>query len=289
MVAMIGSARFRATAGTNQIYVNTKSLLPGSKSVSVTAFYKDTNQVMNFAVLLLSEIMPAHLSYKVIATYPHDPKHFTEGLFYYDNNLFEGTGEWNESGVFKSELKTGKILKEVRIPNEVFGEGIAIVGNNLYELTYQSGVGYIYNKNTFEKVRTFNYPMQTEGWGMTTDGKDLILTNGSDRIYYWDTTCTMVKRELPVYDNQNSVDSLNEIEYVNGIIYSNVWQENTIVKIDATTGKVLGYLDLTNMIPLENRDSRDNVLNGIAYNEKSKTFYVTGKRWKQIFEIKILE
>ena len=131
--------------------------------------------------------------------------------------------------------------------------------------------------------------MQTEGWGMTTDQKDLIMTNGSDKIYYWDTTCTSVKKEIQVFDNVNSVDSLNEVEYVNGIIYSNIWQENTIVKIDAATGKVIGYLDLTNLIPLEDRESRDNVLNGIAYNTKSKTFYVTGKRWKQLFEIKISE
>ncbi len=260
----------------------------GKQNFSITAYFSDNSQqTETMELMILSDIIPVSIPFKVVNVYPHSIENFTEGLLFDDNYLYEGTGLEGKSKITKTDLKSGKVLQDLSIAPEVFGEGIAIINDKLYQLTYRSQIGYIYNKKTLAEIRKFKYSFETEGWGLTTDGKDLIMSNGSDRLYVLDTTYMSILREIKVCDNVNAVDSLNELEYVDGAIYANIWLSNRIVKLDFKTGKVLGYINLTSIIPQEERGNLANTLNGIAYNTATSNLFVTGKCWKKLFEIKL--
>ena len=260
----------------------------GKQSLSITAFFHDkTQQSENMEVMVLSNITPVTIPFNVVNVYPHSAESYTEGLLFDNNYLYEGTGMEGKSKILKYEFKTGKVLQDLSIAPEVFGEGITIIKDKLYQLTYRSKVGFVYDRKTLSVIRKFKYTFETEGWGLSTDGKDLIMSNGSDRLYVLDTTYMNVMREIKVCDNFNAVDSLNELEYVNGVIYANIWQSSRIVQIDFKTGKVLGYINLSSIVPEEERGNEANVLNGIAYNPATGNLFVTGKCWKKLFEIKL--
>ncbi len=240
-------------------------------------------------IFLLSDLQPKELEFELVKTYPHSTEHYTEGFVYKDGLLYEGTGNWGESEIFITELKTGKIINSVFNPLHVFGEGIAIMNNKITQLTYKSMEGYIYNQKTLEKERTFKYSFYTDGWGLTNDEKSFYMSNGTDNIFVLEAENYTVLREIRVCDNIESIKNLNELEYVNGLIYSNIWMTNKIAQIDPKSGKVLGYLDLTSIIPQKYRNENDDVLNGIAYKSSNGNLLITGKRWDKIYEIKIIE
>jgi glutamine cyclotransferase len=236
----------------------------------------------------VTENPPEEIAYKIIRTYPHPPGSFTQGFVYEDGFLYEGTGQYGSSSLRKIKMETGEILNEIRLPRHLFGEGITIFKDRIIQLTWFSKIGLVYDKKSFQQLDVFRYPIPIEGWGITTDGKHLIISDGSDRLYFLDPkTFSLIKR-LNVFDYRGPVWKINELEYVDGAIYANVWQSSKIIKIDMKSGRVIGCIELNEIIPDNYRSHNDNVLNGIAYDSKKKRFFVTGKMWPHVFELELL-
>ncbi len=221
--------------------------------------------------------------YTVVRSYPHDPNAFTQGLEYVDGVLYEGTGLNGRSSVRRVNLETGNVLKQHNIGAEYFGEGITIFGSSLFELTWQSGLAFVYDRNTLAPKKSFRY--SGEGWGLTHDGTNLIMSDGSEFLRFLDPATFAERRRLRVTGVGQPVKNLNELEYVKGEIFANVWMTDYIARIDPATGRVNAYIDLRGLMPA-NDSSRD-VLNGIAYDETADRLFVTGKLWPRLFEIKL--
>ncbi|MBS1904725.1 MAG: glutaminyl-peptide cyclotransferase [Bacteroidetes bacterium] len=223
-------------------------------------------------------------SYEIVATYPHDTKAFTEGLQYYNGELYESTGINGHSSLRRVELKSGKVLQSIDLPNQYFGEGIVIVGSKLYQLTYTSQIGFVYDLKTFKQISTWSY--NGEGWALTTDGTSLIMSNGTDKLQFLDPNTLSVTRTVSVQESGMPLTYVNELEYIKGEVWANIWQTNRIVRIDPATGDVKGWIDLSGLLSPAEAQGVD-VLNGIAYDAEHDRIFVTGKNWPKLFEIKI--
>ena len=219
-------------------------------------------------------------------TFAHDTLAFTEGLEFYRDTLIESTGQKGISHFRKYDYKTGKIFKQVNLENEYFGEGITVINNKIYQLTWQSNVGFIYDANTLKKLKTFPYDKKIEGWGMTHDDKHIYQSDGTEKIWKMDPETQKMVDYINVYTNSNKIKSINELEWIDGKIYGNIWQKDAIAVINPTTGAVEGVLDLSGLRGKVKAKPED-VLNGIAYNPKNKTIFVTGKNWDKLFEIRV--
>ena len=222
--------------------------------------------------------------YRIVNTYPHDSNAFTEGLVYSGGFLYEGTGLNGHSTLRRIELQTGAVLQNVSLPPEYFGEGIAIVDHRIYQLTYQSEIGFIYNRTTFSLLGKFTY--STEGWGLTYDGSRLIMSDGSSTLYFLDPSTLEKVGQVSVTDG-TPVTNLNELEYVNGKVYANVFLTNRIAIIDPSAGRVDSWIDLTGL-PEPSHPDINSVLNGIAYDSVGGRLFVTGKNWSKLYEIKLV-
>ncbi len=228
----------------------------------------------------------AHYTYTVVATYPHDPEAFTQGLLYLNSDtLLEGTGQPGRSSLRRVELTTGNVLKRVNLPAPYFGEGIAVLGDRIYQLTWQHQKGFIYDLTSFAPLGNFAYT--GEGWGLTTDGHSLILSDGTATIRFLHPETFAVARTIDVTLDGRPIPRLNELEFIDGEIVANIWQTHTIVRIDPATGHVTGVIDLTGILPAADRTPTTDVLNGIAYDPATKRLFVTGKNWPRLFEIKL--
>ena len=234
---------------------------------------------------------PAPVSkYRVVHVFPHDAEAFTQGLVYLDGFLYEGTGLNGRSSIRKVRLENGEVLQIHRIDSQYFGEGIAIVGNSLFELTWQSEVGFIYDRASFQRIGTFTY--KGEGWGLTLDGKRLIMSDGTSSLRFIDPATRKELSRIQVRDGGAPVERLNELEYVKGEILANVWQTDRIVRIAPATGQVLGWIDLSGLLSAreaQTAEAAGGVLNGIAYDAQQDRLFVTGKLWPKLFEIKAVE
>jgi len=220
----------------------------------------------------------------VVSTLPHDTSYFTEGLEFYDSTLLESTGNYGPSKLVQLNPKTGQVLKEIKLGDKYFGEGITVLRDTLYQLTYKEGVAFLYDVKTFKKIKEL--PFKGEGWGMTNDGKNLIASNGASSLFYYEPGTLKLLKVINVTENGNPVPNVNELEYVDGYVYANQWQYNYIVKIDPANGNVVAKYDLTDVNDRIKRVQPDaDFLNGIAYNHLTKKFYVTGKNWPQMFEV----
>lgn len=227
-------------------------------------------------------------SFKIVNTYPHDADAFTQGLVFNGGYLYESTGLYGKSSIRKVDINTGEVLKKKKIPKKFFGEGITIYKNKFYMVTWRSKTGFIYNKDTFEYLGSFNY--KTQGWGITHDEKNLILSDGTANLYFINPQNFEVIKTLQVKTKSgNIVKFLNELEYVNGKIYSNIWQTDKIAIIDPKTGTIQNMIDFSELKQKIQSDKKIDVFNGIAYNPDSKTFYLTGKLWPKLFEVKLIE
>jgi glutamine cyclotransferase len=234
-------------------------------------------------VLLLAT--PVH-TYRIKNTYPHDSSAFTQGLVYADGILYEGTGLRGRSSVRRVDLETGSVLSQTSLLPEYFGEGIAVLGDRIYQLTWTTGVGFVYDKKTLTLLQEFRYGH--EGWGMTHDGRSLIVSDGTSVLYFWDPKTLRETKRLSVTDGGRPVENLNELEIVEREIYANVWQQDRIARISPDTGKVLGWIDLTGILAPSDRRGGEDVLNGIAYDAEKKRLFVTGKNWPKLYEIEIV-
>ena len=224
-------------------------------------------------------------TYNIVQIYPHNTGSFTQGLIWHNNTLYEGTGLTNQSKLFKTDLATGKALQTVSLADSLFGEGITIYNNKIYQLTWQNHKVFVYDVNTFKKEKEFNWTY--EGWGITHFNNQLIISNGSSNLYFVNPTTLAIEKTLGVYDNNGYIASLNELEMIDGKIYANVWGDNKIIVINPASGQVEKQFDFTDILQKSNQPitTETNVLNGIAYDSVSKAVYITGKNWPAIFKV----
>jgi glutamine cyclotransferase len=229
---------------------------------------------------------PALYTYQVVHTYPHDRAAFTQGLIYIDGFLWEGTGQNGQSAVRKVKLETGQVLEHRPIANQFFGEGITNWGRTLVQLTWQSGLGFVYDRASLEIKQQFRY--QGEGWGITQDGKRFIMSDGTAYLRVWEPSTFREIGRIPVTDRGRLVEHLNELEFIKGEIYANIWQSDRIARISPETGRVLGWIDMTGLLTAAERAGTD-VLNGIAYDAPRDRLFVTGKLWPRLFHIRLIK
>ena len=222
-------------------------------------------------------------TYKIVNTFPHDQQAYTQGLAFDNGVLYEGTGGYGSSVLRRVDLASGSVLQEYRLPANYFGEGITLCGDTLVQLTWQSHAGFVYDKNSFKQLREFSYP--TEGWGITYDGSHIIMSDGSSRLYFLNPENFNTTGYIEAHDKNGPVNMLNELEYVGGRIFANVWTTDKIVILDPADGSVTGWLDLSGLREKGRFNSSVDVLNGIAYDAKSNRMFVTGKLWPILFEI----
>jgi glutamine cyclotransferase len=260
----------------------------GTSMIRVTVYYDNQSTgVHNVPVVLLSDEQPAEIKYQVVNTYPHDIKAYTQGLVYEDGYLFEGTGHENESSLRKVEIKTGEPIKLLNLANDIFGEGIAIFQDRIFQLTYKSQIGFVYEKESFTRLQKVYYENK-EGWGLTTDGVNLIMSDGTHMIYYMDPVYFTEIKRIEVYNNTGPVTRLNELEWINGKLFANIYGKDNIVVIDPVSGKVTGTMNFKGILKSSDQHSKIDVFNGIAWDAAGQRLFVTGKYWPKLFEVKIL-
>jgi glutamine cyclotransferase len=277
------------TTGAEIVHWNSKNAKVGQNTVKTIIYYNDTlKESHSVSFVLLSDIIPVTYNYKIVNKYPHDESAYTQGLAYDDGYLYEGTGKQGQSSLRKVDIKSGVPVKKLDLDQHIFGEGIVIINDHIYQITYKTQVGFIYDKETLDLIRKFDYQIR-EGWGLTTDGKKIFMSDGSSNIYIIDREYFTQTDQIEVFDNKGIVSNLNELEYINGKIFANIYGETRIVIIDPCTGKVTGQLDLKQLMPPGSRDNLDKVLNGIAYNSDNNHLYITGKNWPVLYEIEITD
>jgi glutaminyl-peptide cyclotransferase len=225
-------------------------------------------------------------SYRIVHAYPHDPTAFTQGLEYKAGCFYESTGLKGHSTLRKVKPETGEIIQQATVPPEYFAEGITVLDHQILQLTWQSHVGFIYDQPAFHLLRTFTYP--GEGWGLTNDGETVYMSDGTPQIRCWNAVTLAETKRFTVHDGSLAIENLNELEYVRGEIYANVWQTDRIARISPADGRVLGWIDLSGLLSMEDRLKNPDVLNGIAYDPVGDRLFITGKLWPKLFEIKLV-
>jgi glutamine cyclotransferase len=231
-------------------------------------------------------VSPPVYNYRIVNLYPHDEQAFTQGLVVEDGFIYEGTGLYGQSALRKIRLKTGDVLKSHKLPQEFFGEGIVLYKNKIIQLTWKSHVGFVYDKDSFKMLYTFYYP--TEGWGITYDGRRLIMSDGTSHLYFLDPDTLKETGRVDVRDQNMPVTRLNELEYIRDEIFANVWLTDRIARIDPKSGRVTGWIDLEGLSPFKDNDDKMKALNGIAYDVKNNRLFITGKLWPKIYEIRLV-
>ena len=225
-------------------------------------------------------------TYQVINAYPHDPNAFTQGLVYEDGIFYEGTGLYGQSSLRQVDVTSGEVQQMISLDDQYFGEGITVWEDRIIQLTWQENTGFVYDKTSFDRLQEFNYP--TEGWGITHDDQILIMSDGTATLYFWDPGTLAEIGHVDVFDENGPVVRLNELEYVEGEVWANVWQTNLIARIDPATGQVVGWIDLTGLLDTAVVTQPVDVLNGIAYDAATGRIFVTGKLWPQVYEIELI-
>lgn len=270
----------------------------GYIAIKAVVYAEGTSQETTSRVELISALQPKLLKYKIVNTYPHDIKAYTQGLEFYRDTLFESTGNGQGNGtglrgissLRKTDYKTGKVYKQTDLENAMFGEGITVLNNKVYQLTYKEMTAFVYDADNFKRLKSFPYfKPKMEGWGLTNDGTNLYMSDGSEKIWIVNPENFKEKDYINIYTGANKVKSVNELEWVDGKIYGNVYLRDAIARINPKTGEVEAILNLKDLKSKVTQHPDLDVLNGIAYNPKTKTFFVTGKNWDKMFEISISE
>ncbi len=264
----------------------TKGYPLGTVRINATAWKNGQRQTASTSVFLKSNIAPKKYTYRVIKTFNHDPKAYTQGLFYHNGFLYEGTGQNGSSSLRKVELETGKVIQSNNLEQDYFGEGITLFGDKIYQLTWTSGIGFVYDAETFKRLHTFNYT--TQGWGLTTYGNELVMSDGSNTLYFMEPNDFSEVKKVEVFDNYGPQKMLNELEYIDGKIWANVYTTNRVVIIDPQSGTVVSEIDFTGILKNSDKTGNEDVLNGIAYDPTTKRIFVTGKNWPKLYQVEIV-
>lgn len=259
----------------------------GLRSISLIAYYPSkTEEQDNIQITLLSGTAPVRYTYQIVNTFPHDANAYTQGLIFDNGFLYEGTGVYGQSSLRKVKLTAGEVLQKYNLPNDIFGEGITTFDNKIIQISWKEQTAFLFDKNSFTLLNKFNYPIK-EGWGITFDGKNLIMSDGSEKLYFLDKDYFTEVKHLEVCDDHGFANRLNELEYINGEIWANVYTTDTIVRINPNTGAIIGKIDMTNILKSRDHSQNTDVLNGIAYDPLTKRIFVTGKNWPKLFEITV--
>lgn len=278
---------------TKNISLNITDYKLGKHTLKVTIGEANNLTSKESTITFLNSQKPIIYNYKVLNSFPHDRSSFTQGLEFHNNNLFEGTGQRGASVLRKVNLQTGEVIQEQSLAAKYFGEGITVFNNKIYQLTWQGELGFIYDLNTFKTINTFSFKESKEGWGLTHNNTSLIKSDGTEKIWFLNPETGAEESYIEAYTNSRRVDNLNELEYINGKIYANIWTKNAIAIINPNNGAVEGIVNMKGLFnKLDNKtieSSGDKVLNGIAYNSLTNKLYVTGKNWDKIFEIEIVK
>ncbi len=257
----------------------------GRSSYTWIAYHNSEQVRRSSEVTIVAQNPPQFIDYQLIKSYPHDTHAYTQGLLFHDGSLYESTGIEGQSTLREVELETGRVLRARSLPSHYFGEGLELVGDTLYQLTWQNGRALLYGVEDFKPIREFTYG--GEGWGLASDDTLLYMSNGTERIQVLDPKTFTTLRTIEVYSNEGSVPYINEMEWIDGAIWANVYTTNQLIRIDPATGAVTGVVDLSKLLPLLEWTPQQDVLNGIAYNPENEHLYVTGKNWNLLFEIKL--
>jgi glutaminyl-peptide cyclotransferase len=259
----------------------------GLRNISLIAYFPSKEEEQdNIQITLLSGTPPVLYTYQIVNTFPHDANAYTQGLIYSNGFLYEGTGVYGQSSLRKVKLTTGEVLQKYNLPNDIFGEGITTFDNKIIQISWKEQTAFLFDKISFSLLNKFNYPIK-EGWGISYDGKNLIMSDGSEKIYFIDKDYFTEVSHLEVCDNHGFASRLNELEYIDGEIWANIWTTDTIVRINPKTGAITGKIELTNLLKTRDHSQNTDVLNGIAYDPQTKRIFVTGKNWPKLFEITV--
>ncbi|MBN1145294.1 MAG: glutaminyl-peptide cyclotransferase [Bacteroidales bacterium] len=270
-----------------RLYWHSANSRVGKITLKILVYFSDSLQEShNINLVVLSNLEPQQYTYRVIRKLPHDDLAYTQGLVYSNGKLYESTGLEGKSSVRIVDMETGKPEKITHMAPQYFGEGIALFKDQIYQITYRSQVGFVYDKNTLKQIRSFDYQF-LEGWGLTANNNFLIMTDGSAQLFYLEPEFFTQVDRVEVFDNKGRIDSLNEIEYINGKVLANVYGESFIVVIEPESGKVTGKIELETLMPSGSKGDYNKVLNGIAYNPANGHLYVTGKNWPVLYELEL--
>jgi len=268
---------------------STKDLKLGTHILTAIVNYSDVAESVSIKITILNNELPKIYNYKIINEYPHDITSYTQGLEFHKGELYESTGQYGESKLRKVNYKNGDVIKNINLTKDYFGEGLTILNNNIYQLTWQENTGFVYDVTTFEKKGSFKYGQSKEGWGLCNDGNVIYKSDGTEDIWILNPETEAEESHIQAYHNRGKVVGLNELEWINGKIYANRYQLNGVAIINPENGAVEGVVDFSPLKKLVTQHQGLDVLNGIAYNPETKTIFVTGKRWDKLFEVEITE
>lgn len=278
----------RVSVTDNTLSLSGKKL--GEKTLKAEIYSDGEAYEASAKITILSSIKPKLYTYKILETYPHDINAYTQGLEFENDTLYESTGQYKQSSLRKTDYKTGEVLQKVNLPDPYFGEGLTILNNKIYQLTWRENTGFIYNLKTMEQTGTFVYGESKEGWGLCHDAeKNIYKSDGTDRIWTLNSNTLAEMDYIEIFTNTSKINSVNELEWVEGKIYANVYQQGSIAIIDPSNGAVEGVIDLTDLKDKVTQHPKLDVLNGIAYKGEPNILYITGKNWDKLFKIEIIQ
>jgi len=286
IVYFANEQRVKSVKGNEKLSLDLNGKKLGYQNIKALVYYEGDTVSTKTRIEVASGVVPKLLKYTIVNTYDHNVNAFTEGFEFYRDTLMESTGQNGKSYFAKIDYKTGKPYKKISLDQQYFGEGITVINDKIYQLTWQNATGFIYDANTLKKLKTFTFDKKVEGWGMTNDGKNIYHSDGTEKIWTMNPETQKLTDFINVYTNDSKIKSINELEWIDGKIYGNIWQKDAIAIINPVTGAVEGVMDLSALrAKVTNKEAE--VLNGIAYYKKTKTLFVTGKNWNKTFEIKV--
>lgn len=261
----------------------------GKYTVEATVYFNNEKQTTKTSITILNNKAPKIYTFNIINVYPHDITSYTQGLEFFNDTVYESTGQYKESKLIKIDYKTGHVIKNINLSNEYFGEGLTILNNKIYQLTWQKGIGFVYDVNTFEKLSSFKYGNSKEGWGLCNDASKIYKSDGTEKIWLLNPKTLVEEDYIQVFTNKGKIGRINELEWINGQIYANIYQKDGVAIINPKNGAVTAVIDFSSLKKKVKQHEKLDVLNGIAYNPTTKTTFVTGKHWDKLFEVEVVE
>ena len=266
-----------------------KNFKLGKQTIEAHVCFNNEKQTVNTKITILNSKTPKIYSYKIINEYPHDITSYTQGIEFFNDTLYESTGQYKESKLRKLDYKTGEVLKNINLADEYFGEGLTILHNKVYQLTWKEDTGFVYDVNSFDKLSSFKYGNSKEGWGLCNNDKSIYKSDGTEKIWLLNPDTLIEEEYIQVYTNKGKIIGINEMEWIEDKIFANRYQKDGVAIINPKNGGVIGVIDFSPLKKMVTQHDGLDVLNGIAYNPKTKTVFVTGKRWDKLFEVEIVE